>query len=742
MRKYIYIAFLLLLYSGRASAQFTLVSGTVTDSSGLAYACATLSASIVNLNGQSLYLNGAQFSPNPSATKLGCATDPSTSRTAGFFSVQVADNTQIKCGSGASIITCATQTQWLFTVNAPGIPPPLGTGPQVCTAQLTISGSSQNISGNFSTCPILSNAATSIAVTPTVNAIYASPACPPAATNCFQINDDGQIAPNATYTSGSATVTTGSSDPAFVCAGAGFPCTVGGDAGKISFAGGNCNGVQVCSYDIPQGTITTVNSAHSAVTSQNASRNSIGGTNVNFFLWGHDDGAQLVAAFAVAAASGYLKKTLFLPCGVMFTSVPPFIVPSTSLTGGGLAGCSPANSIVVALPRMNCQSIASISGCLFTNPNLVANGNGQEFPNWRVSNITFAGFYDVHDAAATYTNPAYGIVTSQNDELDNVWLTNWNWNAPNIFGMFNRGSLWINSGSQGGGGKPCLMNGIFEIPAVMMGGFCANSNQGPPLTVQNNADVLGGTTLNLSVSVGVFFGAPGFSNGITNNSTGNGAHYSRGDTIGCSIINNSSGSIFVSGSNISQGGCGDQMIDMSAGAVHLSQVQLIGTGTVIHQTGGTIFDECGNLFSGTGTAGIFTGGAVVGTCSLTQASTNTAVASRNTTLASTQLLPTVRWPGPSITIALYAYDSAAGSGCTGNTTVTWTISYTDLTGTAQTSTATETITTNGGATGGDALKVQLPISVNPNTLVNYSTTYAIGTGCVTGPSYAANLRIL
>lgn len=152
MRKTIYVLLFLLFCSSRASAQFTLVSGTVSDSNGMPYSCGTLSASIINNNGQSLYLSGVQFSPQPSATKLGCPTDPSTSQTPGGFTVQLADNTQLKCGSGASIITCATQTQWLFTINTTGVLPPIGNGPQTCTSTQTISGTSQSL---IFICPFL-----------------------------------------------------------------------------------------------------------------------------------------------------------------------------------------------------------------------------------------------------------------------------------------------------------------------------------------------------------------------------------------------------------------------------------------------------------------------------------------------------------------------------------------------------------------------------------------------------------
>jgi hypothetical protein len=46
---------------------------------------------------------------------------------------------------------------WLITVNTPGTPPPLGTGPQTCTATIAISGGSQSVSSNFSGCPALSS---------------------------------------------------------------------------------------------------------------------------------------------------------------------------------------------------------------------------------------------------------------------------------------------------------------------------------------------------------------------------------------------------------------------------------------------------------------------------------------------------------------------------------------------------------------------------------------------------------
>jgi hypothetical protein len=158
MKKLFFVLAIVFLCARPAAAQFTQVSGTVTDVNGIPYACAgaTITAQIVNNNGQSLYLSGQQFSPQPASTKLGCPTDPSSPSTPGAFAVQLADNAQIRCGSGPNIVTCAQQTQWLFTVNTTGIAPPMGTGPQTCSATLTISGASQSVSASFAACPALS----------------------------------------------------------------------------------------------------------------------------------------------------------------------------------------------------------------------------------------------------------------------------------------------------------------------------------------------------------------------------------------------------------------------------------------------------------------------------------------------------------------------------------------------------------------------------------------------------------
>lgn len=120
-----------------------------------------------------------------------------------------------------------------------------------------------------------------------------------------------------------------------------------------------------------------------------------------------------------------------------------------------------------------------------------------------------------------------------------------------------------------------------------------------------------------------------------------------------------------------------------------------------------------------------------------------AIANRNTAITTSHLAAYQPLVSSNAIFQLDAWDSAAGSGCSGNTTITWTFSYVDQTGTTQTFTETETITTNGGTTGGDHLGVilTLPANTNNGTGLQYSATYTPGSGCTTNPGFAANLTV-
>jgi hypothetical protein len=125
MMRYILFVFLL---TGAAAAQFTTVSGTVTDPNGVPYANGTIAAILSTT--ASPTLGGFPYSP---------PTQPAGLNGAGKFIMQLADNTLLSPAG----------TKWNFTVcSAAGtVAPSVGTGPQCFSlaAPITISGVTQDI---------------------------------------------------------------------------------------------------------------------------------------------------------------------------------------------------------------------------------------------------------------------------------------------------------------------------------------------------------------------------------------------------------------------------------------------------------------------------------------------------------------------------------------------------------------------------------------------------------------------
>lgn len=729
------LAFLFLLCAVPAFAQRTIVSGTVNDSTGLAYSGASLTANLVAPVGSSgAYLNGAQIAGSVGPVQLDST---------GSFLLNLPDNTLVQCANAqGQIVTCVPQTQWSFSVTlSPGVAPPLGTGPQTCKATLTISGTSQTVTSSFAACPSISKVATSVAVTPTINAIYASPACPTAATNCFTINDDVQMTTDGIYSAGSTTVGTQNTDTAFVGSGASGP-----EIGKIEFGVFNCPGtVSNCTYNCPQGTIQSVTDAHHVVVSIACTNTSSAALHSNNWFWGHDDASQLTASFNVilngSGTANNQRQNLFLPCGMMFMSAPSFVIPSgIRNTNGGMTGCGGGGAtVIVPLPRMNCN-VAGGNGCLIGDLSQPLLNTGDNLAGWIFRDITFwGGGTDQKDAAATYSNPAVGILTNIFDALNDVFVIGWVWNnATPVIGASGTGSNWFASGSVAGGTTACQLSGTQTVTGAMFGGQCGGSFN---LSATGFSLQIAGVTATDSVDTfGIYINQANTS-GVTN--IGPGIYRSHGDSI-TTCFTNQAGTTFLIGTTINQHGSGCPALKVSGGIVHLSNLTWFSSGTTYAISGGTVYDDCGVVVPQTGTAGTLSGsGTALGNCSITDIITNPAVTSRNASLSSQTLVPAIRLPytGP-MTVKLYAFDVApAGSGCTGNTTVVWTISYTDNTGTAQTQTATETITTNGGATGGDKLATTFTFSTNGLSAITYSTTYTIGTGCTTGPSYAAQLAV-
>lgn len=350
--------FLALFAAAPSFAQFTLVSGTVTDSNNLAYACATISAQIVNTNGQTLYLNGQIFSSQPSATKLGCPTDPSTSRTPGAYTVSLADNTQIKCGNAAGqIVACGTQTTWNFTVNSTGTPPPLGTGPQTC--QLigqTISGSSQTL--NLTGCPALSNSSAGGITQGRVPQGVVDPTVSP-----YNALFDVHRVKDASTTLSSGTVTCPNSDCNFT-----GTDLLGRPIAKVNqYCFGTTGGVIAGSLDIA-GKISAINGANSITCTGLALSNTSGAV---IFAWGDDDSTAINnawnAAANVAAANGS-DVAFQIPAGMAFTNACLWNTVSYPNNGSYdayqtpvIQGVGRGASIIIPLP-LTTQTISNVNG--------------------------------------------------------------------------------------------------------------------------------------------------------------------------------------------------------------------------------------------------------------------------------------------------------------------------------------------------------------------------------------------
>jgi len=125
-----------------AAAQFTTVSGTVTDPNGLAYANGTITATLIS-----------SATPKFTATNLSYTppSQPVGLSSAGSFVMQLADNTQLTPGGST----------WNFQVcsSAASVAPAIGKGPLCFTVTgVTISGASQSITATLTAAaPALTN---------------------------------------------------------------------------------------------------------------------------------------------------------------------------------------------------------------------------------------------------------------------------------------------------------------------------------------------------------------------------------------------------------------------------------------------------------------------------------------------------------------------------------------------------------------------------------------------------------
>jgi hypothetical protein len=117
-----------------ASAQFTTVTGTVTDPNGIPYANGTIVATLITTATPTFTATGFPYTPPTLPTGLSIN---------GSFTLQLADNTQLSPAA----------TKYNFTVcSGPGTVLPAGGPGPICfslAAPITISGASQSITANL-----------------------------------------------------------------------------------------------------------------------------------------------------------------------------------------------------------------------------------------------------------------------------------------------------------------------------------------------------------------------------------------------------------------------------------------------------------------------------------------------------------------------------------------------------------------------------------------------------------------
>jgi hypothetical protein len=231
------------------------------------------------------------------------------------------------------------------------------------------------------------------------------------------------------YTTGTSG---GPADPAFAST----------DVGKKILGTADCdegNGYIDCYTEFPAGTTIV---AYVSPTSVQLSTLPIFAqattiyTFTGWFLWGHDDGAQINAAWnAAAALPGY---SLVLPCGVMFTAIPPFLSTSAgAVFNPNINGCSSGGSAIVPTPDFNYSLTSGGVIYSYANTNQAgykpqgAQGNLYQNP-WVYSQLSNFSIWGAGQDGSFVSN-TLPVLNMYNTVVQNVWILGWDWNTPTTF---------------------------------------------------------------------------------------------------------------------------------------------------------------------------------------------------------------------------------------------------------------------------------------------------------------------
>ena len=437
----------------------TVVSGTVTDAQGLAYIGAQMTVTLTLPVGVSgAILNGVQVQGVVGPLQL----DPT-----GSFLIQLPDNTVLQCTNAqGQIIACAPQTQWTFAITfSPGLAPPLGTGPQTCSATLTISGSLQSVSSALGACPSLSKAGRGSACT-------GANACIDPTQAPYSIPANAKYVVDATWSSGSnpTTVTCPNGDCSFTPA----------DTGK------SCFGVAGAAYlAAAKGTFTFV-SAQSGTCS--------GGTGVGNpvatgrFIWYNSDTTGLVSATTALYALPHCG-TLQLPAGVMVLgqgigSSIPAACSTAGDSGSGIAvginifGRGRTTTIIVPEEGFNFSTCGG-SGC-FWQGTLGLTSGGHDYRDFSIDGLG-ANLSGISSSPASFL-----FTVDVAGSAQNLSLVNWGsllTNNPGGLQLDNQGSYVLNIQEEGwasgnalvnNGPNAAAMNGFFFPTGSITGVVAAN----------------------------------------------------------------------------------------------------------------------------------------------------------------------------------------------------------------------------------------------------------------------------
>jgi len=291
----------------KAQGGFTTVTGTITDLSGLAYSCGTISAQLITAGGAAPTLNGGGFTTVSAPVQLGCPTIPS-SGAPGSFVMRLAD----------SGVISPSNTTWRFTINMINEQPPLGTGPQTFTYTSAINCSTNTPAPCTNNAMDISSLLAAIA--PSLSSgnlnslnttgVTLSQTCGKAVAPCIQIPPSGGCITGA-VTNGTGLVTfTGAFPSPTPIVGEVAWVTQENGAGPGECIGSNGDGTLWGATNICGGTgsgqitITAVNPGASVTLSQNCSTQN--GTNAWLF-YGPNIFAQMNAACKPNGPGGVIQ---------------------------------------------------------------------------------------------------------------------------------------------------------------------------------------------------------------------------------------------------------------------------------------------------------------------------------------------------------------------------------------------------------------------------------------------------